>query len=320
MKAVVHTRYGPPEVAELKAVKKPVPLNNELLVKVFASTVNRTDSGFRSAQYFISRFFSGLFKPKYTILGCEFAGIIEAIGNDVTQFEMGDKVFGYNDKSFGSHAEYLTIAEDEAVATMPDGISFERAAPITEGAHYALCDINAAKVKKGQDVLVNGATGAIGSAAVQLLKHIGANITAVCHTKDLILVKSLGADVVIDYTQTDFTTLNNTFDFVFDAVGKSSFAACKPLLKDKGIYISTELGKHSANVFLAITTRFFSNKKVLFPLPVSNKAQLIFLKELVVIGAYLPVIDRVYALDEIVEAYRYVETGMKTGNVVIKIC
>ena len=319
MKAVVHIKYGPPEVLQIKEVEKPVPKDNEVLIKVYATTVNRTDCGIRSAEYFISRFFSGLLKPKYQTLGCEFAGIIEAVGNNVTSFKIGEKVFGYNDTKFGAHAEYMTLAENEAITTMPSGLSFEEAAPITEGGHYALCDIRAAKVSIGQNVLIYGATGAIGSAAVQLGKYFGANITAVCNTKNVELVKSLGAYKVVDYQKQDFTKTDKKFDFVFDAVGKSSFGQCKPLLKDKGIYISTELGKNGENIFYALTTPLFGGKKVLFPLPTITKEDVLFLKGLVEAGKFKPVIDRKYSLEQIVEAAKYVETGQKTGNVVITV-
>lgn len=319
MRAIINTEYGPPEVVQLMEIDKPVPKDNEVLIKVHATTVNRTDCGFRSAEYFISRFFSGLFKPKNKTLGNEFAGEIQEIGKDVQSFHIGDKVFGYNDKTFGAHAEYMTIAENEAITTMPIHLTYEEAAPITEGGHYALCDIRAAKVKEGQNVLVNGATGAIGSAAVQLLKHFGAKVTAVCNTENVALIKSLGADIVIDYTKQDFTKTEQKFDFVFDAVGKSSFEKCKPILNKKGIYISTELGKNSENIFLALTTPIFGNKKVLFPIPTISKEDVIFLKELVETGKYKPVIDRQYKLEQIVEAYKYVETGQKIGNVVITL-
>lgn len=319
MRAIVYSEYGPPEVALLKEVPKPEPKNNELLVKVYASTVNRTDAGFRSAEYFISRFWSGLFKPNYQILGSEFSGIVEMIGEGVTSFKKGDKVFGFNDKKFGGHAEYLTIHENDAVTVMPHNLNFDEAAAITEGAHYALIDIRAAQVKAGQHVLVYGATGAIGSAAVQLLKHFGAKVTAVCSTKHVTLVKSLGADTVIDYQTEDFTQLPLTFDFIFDAVGKSSFKQCKPLLTKNGIYISTELGKNGINLLLALTTPVFGGKKLLFPIPSITKQDVIFLKELVENNEFRPVIDRYYSLDEIVEAYHYVESGQKTGNVIIKV-
>jgi len=319
MKAIVYTTYGPPEVASLADVAKPVPKDNEILVKVYASTVNRTDAGFRSAEYFISRFWSGLLRPKYKILGCEFAGMVEETGKAVTTFSKNDKVFGFNDKSFGGHGEYLTIAETGAVTTIPEGIPFDEAAAITEGAHYALCDIRAAKVKAGQQVLVYGATGAIGSAAVQLLKHFGATVTAVCNSKNVALVKTLGAGTVIDYQTQDFTKTATLYDFIFDAVGKSSFKQCKPLLTNKGIYISTELGKNGVNILLALTTPIGGGKKLLFPLPTINKKDVIFLKELVQSGAFNPVIDRKYNLDQIVEAYKYVESGQKTGNVILRV-
>ena len=319
MKAIIHTSYGPPEVASLKEVPKPSPKDNEILVKVHASTVNRTDAGFRSAEYFISRFWSGLFKPKFQTLGCEFAGVVEDAGKLVTEFNKGDKVFGFNDKSFGGHGEYLTIVEKAAVTMMPDGLSFTEAAPITEGAHYAMNTIKAAKVEKGQHVMVYGATGAIGSAAVQLLKHFGAIVTAVCNTKNVDLVKSLGADTVIDYQTQDFTKTNTRFQFIFDAVGKSSFKQCKPLLTDKGIYISTELGKNGENIFYALFTPLFGGKRVLFPIPVIDKEEVIFFKGLVESGEFRPVIDRQYTMDQIVEAYHYVGSGQKTGNVILRI-
>jgi len=189
MRAIINTEYGPPEVVKLIDVSKPSPKDNEVLIKIYATTVNRTDCGFRSAEYFIIRFFSGLFKPKNRILGNEFAGEIEAIGKDVTLFKIGDKVFGYNDIKFGAHAEYMTMGEKEAITTMPSNLTYEEAAPITEGGHYALCNIRAAKIKSGQNILINGATGAIGSAAVQLIKYFGADVTAVCDTKNVELVK-----------------------------------------------------------------------------------------------------------------------------------
>jgi NADPH:quinone reductase-like Zn-dependent oxidoreductase len=319
MRAIINTAYGPPEVVRLMEVDKPVPKDKEVLIKVYATTVNRTDCGFRSAEYFISRFFSGLFRPKYKTLGNEFAGVIEEVGKNVTSFHIGDKVFGYNDTKFGAHAEYMTMAENEAMTTLPANFSFEEAAAICEGGHYALCDIRAAKIKEGQNILIYGASGAIGSAAVQLVKYFGARVTAVCNTKNVEIVRSLGADEVIDYTKQDFTKTGQLFDFVFDAVGKSSFRKCKPVLKKNGIYISTELGKNSENIFLALITLVFFSKKVLFPIPSISKEDVIFLKELAEAGRYKPIIDRRYKLEQIVEAYRYVETGQKTGNVVISV-
>ncbi len=247
MKAIVHTEYGPPEVAKLKEIEKPQPLENEILIKVYASTVNRTDSGFRSAEYFVSRFWSGLFRPKKQVLGCEFSGVVEAVGLKVSLFKIGDKVFGYDDESFGGHAEYKSLAETAAVTHLPDNMDIYQAAAMTEGSHYANNFIKAAKVQPGQNILVYGATGAIGSAAVQLLKYYGTTVTAVCNTKNVELVKSLGADEVIDYQKQDFTKTTQKFDMAFDAVGKSSFKECKPLLKENGIYVSTELGKNCEN-------------------------------------------------------------------------
>ncbi len=319
MKAAIYTNYGPPEVVRVIDLPKPVPEDHEVLIKVHATTVNRTDCGFRSANYFIVRFFSGLLRPKNQILGNEFAGEIEALGRNVNSFKIGDRVFGYNDKTFGAHAEYMTMAEQDSITTIPADLTYEEAAPLTEGGHYALCDIRAAKIKQGHSVLINGATGAIGSAAVQLIKHLGADVTAICNTANVELLKSLGADEVIDYSKEDFTKLSKKFDLVFDAVGKSSFGKCKPLLKQKGIYISTELGYLSQNLFLALLTPLFGGKRLLFPIPSITKDDVIFLKELAETGKYKPVIDRRYSLAQIVEAYKYVETGQKIGNVVITL-
>jgi len=319
LKAIVYRKYGPPQVAELTEVATPRPRENEVLIKVYASTVNRTDAGYRSAQYFISRLFTGLLKPKNQILGCEFAGCIEEIGGDVTFFKKGDRVFGFKDGDAGGHAEFLTIAETGAIALIPKQLTYLAAAPITEGAHYALSNIKAAAVTKGQLVLVNGATGAIGSAAVQLLKHFGALVTATCDTKNLELVKSLGADELIDYQNSDFTKIDKQFDFIFDAVGKSSFKKCRRLLSKQGIYISTELGKYSSNIFLALITPVFNRKKVMFPLPKMNREVIQFLRDLVESGKFMPVIDRIYEMEQIVEAYSYVDSKQKVGNVILKI-
>ncbi len=319
MKAIVFKKYGPPAVARVMEIAKPFPNDNEVLIKVYSSTVNRTDCGFRSAEYFVTRFWSGLLHPKMQVLGCEFAGVIEQIGGRVTSLKAGDRVFGFSEKKFGGHAEYLTIPESGAIALIPDECDFDEAAAITEGAHYALSDIRAAKVLPGQRVMVYGATGAIGSAAVQLLKHFGAIVTAVCYTKNVELVKSLGADEVIDYMTQEFTWTKTRFDFIFDAVGKSSFGQCKPLLTEKGIYISTELGKNGENILLALTTPLRGGKKLLFPLPSITREDVLFLKELVQKGEFKPVIDRKYEMDQIVEAYTYVESGQKTGNVILKV-
>jgi NADPH:quinone reductase-like Zn-dependent oxidoreductase len=300
-------------------VAKPVARDNEVLVRVHAATVNRTDCGFRAGRPFIVRFFAGLIRPKARILGCEFAGEVEAAGRDVSSFGPGDRVFGYCEGPFGAHAEYMTIAEDGAVAAMPAGTAFEQAAASTEGAHYALSFIRTAKIRSGQDVLVNGATGAIGSAAMQLLKSLGAQVTAVCGTAGVRLVSGLGADRVIDYTAGDFTKDERSYDVVLDAVGKNSFGRCRRLLRPGGIYLSSELGPLSLNPVLALITPLLGGRKVMFPIPRQDQQMVRYFGELIEAGQFRPVIDRRYPLDRIVEAYRYVETGQKTGNVVISM-
>jgi NADPH:quinone reductase-like Zn-dependent oxidoreductase len=319
MKAAVHTSYGPPNVVRIAEVEKPTAKDNQVLVKVHATTVNRTDSGLRAAKPFVNRLFTGLTRPRVTVLGNEFAGEVEAVGSGVTSFQVGDRVFGYNGTRFGAHAEYLAMPEDGSLATMPANLTFEEAAPSTEGSHYALSLIRKAKIRSGQDVLVNGATGAIGSAAIQLLKHLGAEVTAVCGTEHVELVKGLGADRVIDYTAEDFTKYTQSYDVVLDAVGKSSFGRCKRLLKPRGIYLSSDLGPLSQNPILALITPLLRGRKVLFPIPRDNQEMARYFKELLESGAFRPLIDRRYRLEEIVEAYRYVETGQKIGNVVISV-
>jgi NADPH:quinone reductase-like Zn-dependent oxidoreductase len=319
MRAAVRTRYGPPDVVRIADVERPLPKSNDVLVKVHATTVNRTDCGIRAAKPPIVRLFLGLRKPRITIIGTEFSGVVDSVGSDVTSFKVGDRVFGYDEKSFGSHADYKTIAADGALAIMPPNMSYEEAAPGTEGSHYALGFIRKAQVERGQDVLVNGATGAIGSAAVQLLKSVGANVTATCRTDHIDLVTGLGADRVIDYTVDDFTIDTQRYDVVLDAVGKSSFGRCRRLLKPEGSYLSSELGPKCQNPFLALITPLLGGRTVKFPFPRYDQTMVTELKEMMASGTFKPVIDRVYSLDQIVEAYHYVETGQKIGNVVIRI-
>jgi NADPH:quinone reductase-like Zn-dependent oxidoreductase len=304
-----------------------MPKDHEVLVKVHVTTVNRTDCGFRSGKPFIVRFFSGLTKPKVAILGSEFAGVVEAVGRGVTSFEVGDRVFGFSDPGGpgredrpGAHAEFVPIPEQGPLATIPANLTYEEVAPSTEGSHYALSLIRAARIRSGQHVLVYGATGAIGSAAVQLLKSLRANVTAVCGTEKVELVRRLGADKVIDYTAEDFTKDEQTYEVVLDAVGKSSFGRCKRLLKPGGIYLSSDFGPLSQNPALALITPLFGGKKVMFPIPRKHDQELMrYLKEMLRSGAFKPVIDRRYPLDQIVDAYRYVETGRKIGNVLISV-
>jgi NADPH:quinone reductase-like Zn-dependent oxidoreductase len=319
MKAMVSARYGSPDIVQLREVPKPTPGDDEVLVKIHATTVNRTDCGFLRGKPLFVRFVSGLSRPRRTILGNEFAGEIEAVGKDVRSFANGDRVFGYSGVRFGGHAEYMTMSEQGMMTIIPANMTYEEAAPITEGGHYALNDIRKADVRSGQRVLINGATGGIGSAAVQIVKYYGAEVTAVCGTKYVELVKSLGADEVIDYTKEDFTKSGGEYDFVFDAVGKSSFGACKKLLKPGGIYCSTELGFLYQNLSLPTWTSMFGGKKVIFPIPKEKKEDAVLFKELIEAGKFRPVVDRRYPLERIVEAYRYVETGQKTGNVVMTV-
>jgi len=319
MKAVVYATYGSPEVLHIKEVPKPTPKNDEVLIRVYATTVNRTDTGFRSAKYFVSRLVTGLIKPRKVIAGSEFAGKIVEVGADVTRFKLGDKVFGFEDVRSGAHAEYMAERAAGSIAKMPKGFSYQEMAPAGEGATYALNIIKAAGIKKGQKVLVYGASGAIGSAAVQILKHLGTEVTAVCGTKNVKLIKSLGADNVISYEKEDFTKQDARFDLVLDAVGKTSYGACKKLLASDGKYCSTELGRYGQNPFLAIWFAITDSRTVIFPIPRIKKENVEYIKQLVEFGAYKPLIDRTYLLEEIIAATRYVETGQKTGNVVIKV-
>ena len=322
MKAIIYIKYGPPDVLQIKEVRKPVPKDYEVLIRVYATTVNRTDCATIRAKPFFMRISTGIFKPKKQIPGTEFAGEIETVGKNVQSLKTGDKVFGFCDQGSGSHAQYMRIKENNVI-TMPDNISYEQAAASFEGAHYAYNFINKVDLKKGQNVLVNGATGAIGSAAVQLLKYFDVNVTAVCATKNIELVKSLGADKVIDYTKEDFTKDEQKYDFVFDTVGKSSFFKCKHLLQPGGIYISSDLGYMSQNIFLPLITpiikSMLGNKKTIFPTPTDTRGSILLIKSLIEQGKFRAIIDREYPLEQIVEAYRYVEKGHKIGNVVITV-
>jgi NADPH:quinone reductase-like Zn-dependent oxidoreductase len=319
MRAVVRTSYGPPDVVRIAEVPKPTAKDNQVLVKVHATTVNRTDCGFRAGRPFFVRALTGLPRPRVTVLGTEFAGTVEAVGAEVTSFAVGDRVFGFKGLPFGAHAEFMAIPEDGFLATMPAQLSFEEAAPSTEGSHYALALIRKAKVARGQDALVYGATGAIGSAAVQLLKQFRAKVTAVCDTEHVGLVKGLGADRVIDYTAQDFTRDTQRYDVVLDAVGKSSFLRCRRLLKPGGVYLSSEFGPLAQNLVLALITPLGGGKKAMLNLGRDDPRMASYFREVLESGAFRPLIDRRYRLDEIVEAYRYVETGQKIGNVVVSV-
>ncbi|MFC6086999.1 NAD(P)-dependent alcohol dehydrogenase [Sphaerisporangium aureirubrum] len=319
MKAAIRSRYGGPEVVRVVDADKPGAGAGELLVKVHATTVNRTDCGLRGAKPFVVRLVAGFSRPRLTILGNEFAGEVEAVGDGVSSFKAGDRVFGYDDATLGAHAEYVVVREAGAVALIPEGLTYEEAAPSTEGSHYALSLVEGTRARAGQRVLVYGATGAIGTAALQLLRDLGVTVTAVCGTENVDLAKSLGATDVIDYRTEDFTKDGRRYDAVIDAVGKTSFGRCRRLLRPRGVYVSSDLGPLAQNPFLALVTPLFRGRRVRFPFARNDAAMARHFKELIESGAFRPVIDRTYTLDEIVEAYRYVETGQKTGNVVISI-
>jgi NADPH:quinone reductase-like Zn-dependent oxidoreductase len=316
MRAVVHDKYGSPDVLRLEDVERPVPNDEQVLIKVHATTVNRTDCGWRSGKPFFSRFFTGVLRPKQRILGGELAGEVEAVGAAVREFAVGDKVFGAG--GFGAHAEFVCRRESGPLAHKPAAMAFEEAASVGDGATIALACLRKADLREGQSILIYGATGSIGTAAVQLAKHFEAHVTAVGNTKNLELLRSLGADEVIDYTREDFTKNGVTYDVVFDAVGKHSFRRCRRSLKPGGIFVETDLGFMWHVPPLALLSRLGS-KRVTLPIPKYTKENVLFLKELIEAGKYRAVIDRRYPLEDVVEATRYVETGQKTGNVVLTV-
>ena len=316
MRAVVHDRYGPPEVLRLEEVERPAPNDDEVLVRVHATTVTRTDCGVRGAEPFFARIFTGLRRPKRRIAGTELAGAVEAVGAAVTEFEVGDHVFGVRG---GANAEYVCVRESGALAHKPANMAFEEAAAVCDGAIIALACLRKAGLREGRKILIYGASGAIGTAAVQLAKHFGAHVTAVSNTKNLELVRSLGADEVADYTQEDFTKNGETYDVVFDAVGKHSFRRCRRSLEPSGIYIETDLGFMWHVPPLALLTRWIGDKRVTLPIPKYTKENVLFVKELIEAGRFRAVIDRHYPLEDVVEAAKYVETGQKTGNVVLTL-
>lgn len=319
MKAAVRKEYGPPDILKIKEIEIPSPKKNEILIKVHAATVNRTDCAVLSGKPFIMRLFTGLLKPNLPVTGTDFAGQIESLGEDVSSFKVGDRVFGFNDNGLASHAQYMTISADKALSLISEKESYEEAAASLEGAHYAYNFIKKVEVNKGDKILINGATGAIGSALLQFSKYYGANVTAVGNSQNIELMKTLGADKVIDYQKDDFTEDNQKYKYIFDAVGKSSFAKCKNLLETNGIYISSELGSLGQNLFLALITKISSGKKVIFPVPSDIKASIDFIKKLIEEDQFKAIIDRKYNLDEIIEAYNYTAGGQKTGNVILKI-
>ena len=324
MRAVVYDTYGPPDVLRLEEVERPVPQEDEVLVKVHATTVNRSDVHIREANRrgglavtFLSRMVSGLRRPRQPILGSEFAGEVVAAGAAVKEFAIGDRVFGSTGLRFGAHAEFVCVRESRRIAHMPAGMSFEQAAPICDGALNALMCLKQADLRKGRRIFIYGASGAIGTAGVQLARYYDADVTAVCSTKNLELVKSLGADRVIDYTKEDFTKNGQTYHVIFDAVGKHSFKRSRDSLEPGGVYLPTD---GAENLVLALWPSRAGDKRVVFQIPPrQTKQDVLFLKELVEAGKFRPVIDRCYPLEDVIEATRYVETERKTGNVVLTV-
>lgn len=321
MRTAFRTAYGPPETLSIRDVPIPEPRRGEILLRVHATTVNRTDCGALWGKPYVFRFFVGWPRPRAVATGTDFAGEVVAIGPDARRFAVGDRVMGFNDNSLGSHAEYLRVSERQPMVAIPEGVSFEHAAASMEGAHYARNFLDRVQLKPGDAVLVNGATGAIGSVAIVLLKRLGANVTAVCAGPYRDAVSALGADRVLDYTRAPFPEQlrGETFAFVFDAVGKSRFVTCRPLLRDTGAYVSSELGPHGENIFLALAAPFMRGPKVRFPIPTDIPRTLALIAPQLALGVYTPLIDRRYRLEDIRQAFDYVASGQKIGNVLLTL-
>jgi NADPH:quinone reductase-like Zn-dependent oxidoreductase len=330
MKAVVYTRYGPPDVLQLKEVAKPAPKDNEILIRVYATPINFGDTITRNFKaisprkfhmsflfWLIGKLYFGFRKPKITILGSEFAGEIEAVGKNVKLFREGGQVFGYRGPRMGAYAEYLRMPENGVVALKPVNITYEEAAAIPYGAIMALNLLRKLNIQSGQKVLINGASGGIGSFTLQLAKYFGAEVTGVCGTPRLELVKSLGADKVIDYNKEDFTQSGETYDLIFDILGKSSFSRCKSSLKQNGRYILVSF--KMKQLVQMLWTSMIGSKKVICVLSNEKAEDLRFIKELIEAGKIKAIIDRCFPLEQTAEAHRYVDKGHKKGNVVITI-
>ena len=320
MRAIVHDRYGPPGVLRLEDVERPLPADDEVLVKIRATTVTRTDCAIRAARPFIWRFFAGIRRPKRRILGIELAGEVAAVGVAVSEFEVGDEVFGGSPGRFGAHAEFVCVPESGALARKPSGLSDDEAAAVCDGFVQAVSALTTADLREGQRILVYGASGSLGTAAVQLARHRGAHVTAVCGTKNVELVRSLGADEVVDYQKQDYTKNGETYDVILDAVGFHSFSHCRDSIVPGGIFVPTELGRfHLENLLLTLATKWLGKRRVRFGVARWSKREVLRVKQLIEAGEYRAVIDRSYPLEDVVEATRYVETLQKTGNVVLTV-
>jgi len=319
MKTAYRTIYGPASVLSIREVPIPEPGPDEILVRVHATTVNRTDCGALFGRPYVYRFFVGWPRPRVVATGTDFAGEVAGVGARVRRFAVGDRVMGFDDNNLGSHAEYVCVAERRAVGKIPEGVSFEQAAASMEGAHYALNFMNKVPLAQGDSVLVYGATGAIGSAAVALLKDVGARVTAVCAAEHHAAIASRGAERLLDHTRGDWIgeLAGERFSFVFDAVGKSTFARCRPLLQENGVYISSELGPGGQNVFYSLAAPFTRGPKVRFPLPTDIPRTLDVVRPLLAEGRFSPLIDRSYTLEELPQAFEYAASGQKIGNVIL---
>jgi NADPH:quinone reductase-like Zn-dependent oxidoreductase len=319
MKAVVQDRYGPPEVLRFEDVERPVPKADELLIRIRATTVTQTDAHARAANPFLWRLIGGWRRPKWRTLGVELAGEVEATGTTVMEFQVGDDVFGMP-SAFGAHAEFICLPENAPLAHKPTGMSFEEAAAVCDGVFQALTTLRAANVGKGRRIVIYGASGSLGTAAVQLAKHFGAHVTAVCNTANVALVRSLGADEVVDYLREDFTKKGQTYDAIIDAVGKYSFLRGQRALSRGGVYIATDLGRFLLETFtMTLVTRWVGTKRVKMEVAQRNKKDVLFLKKLIEDGNYRAVIDRRYPWEQVVDAHKYVETWQKAGSVVLTV-
>ena len=320
MRAVVHDRYGPPGILRVAEVERPVPADDEVLVRVRATTVTRTDCHVRRASPFVWRLFAGLLRPRKKILGIEYAGVVETVGAAVDGLAVGDEVFGGTAGRFGAHAEYVCVPGTAPLVPKPAGSTFEEAAAVCDGFMQGLTCVRAGGVGKGTRILVYGASGSCGTAVVQLARHYDAHVTAVCGTKNVELVRSLGAEEVIDYQRKDFRRNGETYDVVVDAVGLTSLLRCRRSVRPGGIFVATDLGRLMLeNPLSALLTRWVGERRVRFPLGRWTRDDLLFLKELMEAGRYRAVVDRAYPLEDVVEATAYVETGQKTGNVVLVV-